>query len=124
MGRVLEGRAYEPVKRGLDIVASAAGLVLLSPVMAITALLVKKNLGSPVIFRQDRPGRHGKIFTLYKFRSLKNEKYPGQPDDERLTLFGEKLRASSVDEFPELWNVLKGDMSLVGPRPLLIEYLA
>ena len=114
------------LKRAFDIVASASALVVLSPVLAITAHKVKKELGSPVLFRQTRPGLHGKPFEMIKFRTMKDatdKEGNALPDSERLTEFGKKLRASSLDELPELWNVLKGDMSLVGPRPLLMEYL-
>lgn len=114
------------LKRAFDIAASASALVLLSPVLAITAHKVKKDLGSPVLFRQTRPGLHGKPFEMIKFRTMKDasdKEGNALPDSERLTEFGKKLRASSLDELPELWNVLKGDMSLVGPRPLLMEYL-
>ena len=114
------------LKRTFDIVASASALVVLSPVLAITAYKVKKELGSPVLFRQTRPGLHGKPFEMIKFRTMKDatdKEGNALPDSERLTEFGKKLRASSLDELPELWNVLKGDMSLVGPRPLLMEYL-
>ena len=114
------------LKRAFDIVASASALVVLSPVLAITAHKVKKELGSPVLFRQVRPGLHGKPFEMVKFRTMKDatdKEGNALPNSERLTEFGKKLRASSLDELPELWNVLKGDMSLVGPRPLLMEYL-
>ena len=114
------------VKRALDIVLAGGALVVLSPVLAVTAVLVRTKLGSPVIFHQDRPGKDGKIFRLYKFRSMtdeKDEKGNLLPDEVRLTAFGKKLRATSLDELPELWNILKGDMSVVGPRPLLVKYL-
>jgi lipopolysaccharide/colanic/teichoic acid biosynthesis glycosyltransferase len=114
------------LKRAFDIAASASALVVLSPVLAITAQKVKKELGSPVLFRQTRPGLHGRPFEMIKFRTMKDatdKEGNALPDSERLTEFGKKLRASSLDELPELWNVLKGDMSLVGPRPLLMEYL-
>ena len=114
------------LKRAFDIAASTSALVILSPVLAITAYKVKKELGSPVLFRQTRPGLHGKPFEMIKFRTMKDatdKAGNALPDSERLTDFGKKLRASSLDELPELWNVLKGDMSLVGPRPLLMEYL-
>ena len=114
------------LKRAFDIAASTSALVVLSPVLAITAYKVKKELGSPVLFRQTRPGLHGKPFEMIKFRTMKDALDKNGnvlPDSERLTEFGKKLRASSLDELPELWNVLKGDMSLVGPRPLLMEYL-
>jgi len=114
------------IKRLFDIVASAAALLLLSPVIALVAWKVRKNLGSPVLFRQQRPGRDGKPFEMVKFRTMRDAvdaKGNALPDAERMTPFGSFLRASSLDELPELWNVLKGDMSLVGPRPLLMEYL-
>ena len=114
------------IKRLFDISAATTALVILSPVYAITAYKVKKNLGSPVLFRQTRPGQGGVPFEMIKFRSMKDaidtEGNP-LPDSERLTPFGQTLRNTSLDELPELWNVIKGDMSLVGPRPLLIEYL-
>lgn len=113
-------------KRLLDIALSGSALVALAPVMGVTALLIKKKLGSPVIFHQDRPGKGEKIFRLYKFRSMTNardSKGNLLPDDERLTRFGRMLRRTSIDELPELWNILRGDMSIVGPRPLLIRYL-
>ena len=114
------------LKRLLDIVIASSALVLLSPVYALVAYKVKKNLGSPVLFRQVRPGLHGKPFEMVKFRTMKDaldvEGNP-LPDSERLTPFGKMLRATSLDEMPELWNVIKGDMSIVGPRPLLMEYL-
>ncbi|MGP5435771.1 sugar transferase [Psychrobacter alimentarius] len=114
------------IKRLFDITASAVALVILSPVYAITAYKVSKNLGSPVLFRQTRPGLNGKPFEMIKFRTMKDAiDTAGNPlpDSERLTSFGQALRNTSLDELPELWNVLKGDMSLVGPRPLLMEYL-
>lgn len=114
------------IKRLFDITAATTALVILSPVYAITAYKVKKNLGAPVLFRQTRPGLEGKPFEMIKFRTMKdaidNDGNP-LPDSERLTDFGQALRNSSLDELPELWNVVKGDMSLVGPRPLLMEYL-
>lgn len=122
---MLKGRAYDPLKRALDIVASAAGLVLVAPILGVTALLVKKNLGSPVLFRQKRPGRDGKVFTLLKFRSMKDvDPEAGLVEDaDRLTEFGTLLRSTSLDELPSLVNVLRGEMSIIGPRPLLVEYL-
>jgi len=114
------------LKRSLDIVIASAALILLSPVYFYVAYKVRKNLGSPVLFRQVRPGLHGKPFEMIKFRSMKDAvDAQGNvlPDSERLTPFGKMLRASSLDEMPELWNVIKGDMSIVGPRPLLMEYL-
>ena len=114
------------IKRLIDITASSAALVTLSPILAVTAYKVKKDLGSPVLFKQTRPGLNGKPFEMIKFRTMKDgTDKDGNllPDRERLTPFGQKLRSTSLDELPELWNVLKGDMSLVGPRPLLMEYL-
>lgn len=114
------------LKRALDIVVAAVGLVLLSPVIALVAWRVRRELGSPVLFRQVRPGLDGKPFEMVKFRTMKDAKDTRGnplPDEERLTPFGQFLRSTSLDELPELWNVLKGDMSLVGPRPLLMEYL-
>jgi len=114
------------IKRLFDITISALALIILSPIIFIVKNKVAKELGTPVLFRQKRPGLHGQIFEMIKFRSMRDEKNSqGQllSDEERLTAFGQKLRNSSLDELPELWNVLKGDMSLVGPRPLLIEYL-
>lgn len=113
-------------KRLLDIFISLCGLIVLSPVYLIVAVLVRNKLGTPVIFRQDRPGRNEKIFSLYKFRSMTDARDADGnllPDDVRLTPFGKKLRSTSLDELPELWNILKGDMSLIGPRPLLVKYL-
>ena len=114
------------LKRLLDIVIASSALVLLSPVYALVAYKVKKNLGSPVLFRQLRPGLYGKPFEMVKFRTMKDAldaQGNPLPDSERLTPFGKMLRATSLDEMPELWNVIKGDMSIVGPRPLLMEYL-
>lgn len=118
-------KPYDVVKRGLDIIASAVGLVVLSPVIAATAVLVAVKLGRPVIFRQPRPGKDGRVFTLYKFRSMRSvdESRGWITDADRLTPFGARLRSTSLDELPSLWNVLRGDMSVVGPRPLLVEYL-
>ncbi|MBQ8166050.1 MAG: sugar transferase [Lachnospiraceae bacterium] len=120
------------IKRFLDIVLSLVAIILLSPVMLITAILVRVKLGSPVIFTQERPGKidkktgKEKIFKMYKFRSMTDamdENGNLLPDDVRLTSFGRKLRSTSLDELPELFNILKGDMSIVGPRPLLVQYL-
>lgn len=114
------------IKRFLDIVLSAGAIVVLSPVMAVTAVLVRIKLGSPVIFKQKRPGKDERIFEMYKFRSMtdaRDENGELLPDEVRLTSFGKKLRASSLDELPELFNILKGDMSVVGPRPLSEVYL-
>lgn len=114
------------LKRLLDIIIASVALVLLSPLYIFVAYKVKKNLGSPVLFRQVRPGLHGKPFEMIKFRTMKDaldEQGNPLPDSERLTPFGKMLRSTSLDEMPELWNVIKGDMSIVGPRPLLMEYL-
>ncbi|MCI0994205.1 sugar transferase [Pseudomonas sp. ICMP22404] len=114
------------LKRVFDIVASLAGLIVLSPVIAIIAYLIHKRLGSPILFRQVRPGLGGIPFEMVKFRTMRDAmdaKGHPLPDSERMTDFGRFLRSSSLDELPELWNVIKGDMSLVGPRPLLMEYL-
>lgn len=114
------------IKRLLDIIISFTALVILSPVLLIVAVLVRIKLGSPVIFHQDRPGYHEKVFKLCKFRSMTDacdENGNLLPDEVRLTKFGKALRATSLDELPELWNILKGDMSLIGPRPLLVKYL-
>lgn len=114
------------LKRLLDIIIASIALILLSPLYAFVAYKVKKNLGSPVLFRQVRPGLHGKPFEMIKFRSMKDAvdaQGNPLPDSERLTPFGKMLRSTSLDEMPELWNVIKGDMSIVGPRPLLMEYL-
>lgn len=114
------------IKRLFDIVASIIGLLLLFPILAIVAWQIRRKLGSPVLFRQVRPGLNGKPFEMIKFRTMRDTvDAVGKPlpDSERMTPFGSFLRSSSLDELPELWNVLKGDMSLVGPRPLLMEYL-
>ena len=114
------------LKRLLDIIIATTALILLSPLYAFVAYKVKKNLGSPVLFRQVRPGLHGKPFEMIKFRTMKDAvdaQGNPLPDSERLTAFGKMLRSTSLDEMPELWNVIKGDMSVVGPRPLLTEYL-
>ena len=114
------------IKRLFDIIASSIGLIVLSPLLLFIAYKIRKNLGSPVLFKQVRPGKNGKPFEMIKFRSMRDA-YDKDgnplPDSERLTPFGKKLRSTSLDELPELWNVLKGEMSLVGPRPLLMEYL-
>jgi len=114
------------LKRLFDIVASFFGLLLLSPVIAIVAWQIRRKLGSPVLFRQVRPGKDGKPFEMIKFRTMRDAVDANGnplPDEERMTPFGSFLRSSSLDELPELWNVLRGDMSLVSPRPLLMEYL-
>lgn len=114
------------IKRILDFTLSLIALIVLSPILLITAILVRIKLGRPVIFKQQRPGKDEKIFTLYKFRTMtdkKDEEGNLLPDSERLTKFGKLLRSTSLDELPELVNILKGDMAIVGPRPLLVEYL-
>lgn len=114
------------IKRILDSILSLLGLIMLSPVFLIVAILVRIKLGSPVIFKQKRPGKDEKIFTLYKFRTMtdvKDENGNLLSDDIRLTKFGKLLRSTSLDELPELWNIVKGDMAIVGPRPLLVSYL-
>lgn len=114
------------MKRLFDIFVSAAALVLFGPLMLFVGWMIRRKLGWPVLFRQTRPGRHGTPFQMVKFRTMRDTTGPdGQPlpDSERMTPFGSFLRSTSLDELPELWNVLKGDMSLVGPRPLLMEYL-
>lgn len=113
-------------KRILDILLSGLTLIVLSPIILIVGVLVRIKLGSPIIFKQERPGKSEKIFSMYKFRTMTDERdHNGEylPDEIRLTKFGKMLRATSLDELPELWNILKGDMSIVGPRPLLVEYL-
>lgn len=125
-----EHQPYGPyeayVKRSLDFVIAFIGLLFLFPVYLILAALVRVKLGKPILFTQDRPGKDGKIFKLYKFRTMTDER-DGEgellPDEKRLTEFGKWLRSTSLDELPELFNILKGEMSLVGPRPLLVEYL-
>lgn len=118
-------RTYLAVKRLIDIAAAAAGLAVTAPVMAAVAVAVRRDLGSPVLFRQTRPGRDGRPFELVKFRTMRilGSSDGVDTDAQRLTAFGRWLRATSLDELPTLWNVLRGDMSLVGPRPLLMEYL-
>lgn len=118
-------KSFDAAKRVFDVAASGVGLVVLSPVLAAVGLAVKLKLGSPVIFRQERPGKNEELFTLYKFRSMRDidEAQGLITNEDRITSFGKKLRATSLDELPSLWNVFKGDMSLVGPRPLHIRYL-
>ena len=114
------------IMRPQDFLCALLATIVLSPVMLITAILVRTKLGSPVIFKQERPGLDGKVFTLYKFRTMTDEKDADGnllPSTERLTRFGKKLRSTSLDELPELFNILKGDMAVVGPRPLLVRYL-
>ena len=116
---------YDFVKRVIDVLVAGAALIALAPVLVVVALAVTARLGRPVLFAQPRPGLGHRVFTLYKFRTMKNVDPERRlvSDAERLTSFGSMLRATSLDELPSLWNVLKGDMSLVGPRPLLVEYL-
>ena len=114
------------IKRALDTAAAALGLLLLAPLMALLALLIRASMGRPVLFRHQRPGLHGRPFTLYKFRTMtdaRNAQGELLPDADRVTPLGRFLRSTSLDELPELWNVLRGEMSLVGPRPLLLSYL-
>lgn len=114
------------IKRPQDFICAFAAIIVLSPIMAVTALLVRIKLGSPVLFKQERPGKGGEIFKLYKFRTMTDEKDANGnllPDSVRLTSFGKELRSTSLDELPELLNILKGDMSVVGPRPLMVKYL-
>ena len=114
------------IKRCLDIVLSLCGIIVLSPVLLVLFILVRVKLGSPVLFKQERPGKGEKIFTLCKFRTMtdaRDEKGELLPDEVRLTKFGRLLRATSLEELPELFNILKGDMSVIGPRPLLVRYL-
>lgn len=117
---------YRLVKRCMDVAGSLAGLALFSPVMLWAALRIRREMGPPAVFSQMRAGQDGAPFRLYKFRSMTNGHDANGgllPDEQRLTAFGKKLRATSIDELPQLWNVLKGDMSLVGPRPLLLQYV-
>lgn len=113
-------------KRPLDIVLSSLAIIVLSPILIFVAILVRVKLGSPILFRQERPGLNERIFTIYKFRTMTSEKGKNGellPDSQRLTDFGKMLRSTSIDELPELFNIIKGDMSIVGPRPLLVHYL-
>lgn len=115
------------IKRAIDVALSFLAIIVLSPVMFIVAILVRIKLGTPVIFKQERPGLHGNIFTLYKFRTMTDAKDQNGrlfPDEDRMTDFGRRLRSASLDELPELFNILKGDMAFVGPRPLLVKYLS
>ena len=115
------------IKRPMDFILSLLAIIILSPLMLIVAVLVKVKLGSPVLFKQERPGLNEKIFTMYKFRTMTDERDENGkllPDSMRLTKFGKRLRSTSLDELPELFNILKGDMGFVGPRPLLVQYLS
>ncbi|GAA4118594.1 sugar transferase [Enteractinococcus coprophilus] len=118
-------KKYDYLKRAIDIVGSGVALVALSPIIGAVGLAVRSKLGSPIIFQQERPGKDGKIFTIYKFRSMLDvdEAKGLVSNEDRITSFGQKLRSTSLDELPSLWNVLRGDMSLVGPRPLHVRYL-
>lgn len=127
---VIQHTPYGPyekyIKRPQDFCCALLAIIVLSPVMLITAIFVRVKLGAPVLFTQERPGKDGKIFKIYKFRTMtsaRDENGNLLPDEERLTFFGKKLRSTSLDELPELFNMLKGDMSIVGPRPLLVRYL-
>lgn len=124
---VAEKKMYDRlIKRLIDLVLSGLALLVLSPLYLILAILVRVKLGSPVLFSQERPGKNEKVFRMYKFRSMTDARDANGdllPDEERLTHFGMMLRATSLDELPELWNIFKGDMSIVGPRPLLVRYL-
>lgn len=122
---ILKATSYDPLKRAIDFIAASVGLVFTAPLQLVIALLVRRNLGSPILFRQDRPGKDEQIFKLVKFRTMKDiDPAKGLIDDaDRLTPFGKFLRSTSLDELPSLLNVVKGEMSLVGPRPLLVRYL-
>jgi lipopolysaccharide/colanic/teichoic acid biosynthesis glycosyltransferase len=121
----VRGAGYLGLKRGLDAVSSGLGLIVLSPVIAMVAVFVSAKLGRPVIFAQDRPGLNGEVFRLYKFRTMKTPDASNGfiTDEQRLTRFGRALRSTSLDELPTLVNVFRGEMSIVGPRPLLVQYL-
>ena len=126
----MQHKPYGPyekfIKRPLDMILSTLALIVLSPILLITAVLIRVKLGSPVLFTQERPGKNEKIFKLYKFRTMtdkRDENGKLLPDTDRLTPFGKKLRATSLDELPELFNIAKGDMAIIGPRPLLVSYL-
>ena len=124
--RVSKGIYRRFLKRPMDFILSLMAIIVLSPILIIVGVLVRVKLGSPVLFKQKRPGLNEKIFTMYKFRTMtdqKDEKEELLPDHIRLTKFGKMLRATSLDELPELFNILKGDMSIIGPRPLLVQYL-
>jgi len=112
------------MRRGVDVVVAGLLLIVLSPVLAVTAILVRLRLGSPVLFRQLRPGLDGRLFTILKLRTMRDARYPGEPDADRTPPFGHRLRATSLDELPQLVNVLRGEMSLIGPRPTLQEQVA
>lgn len=122
-----EGIYRRSIKRPMDFILSLSAIIVLSPILVVVALLVRFKLGSPVIFKQKRPGFNEKIFTMYKFRTMTDDRDEDEgllPDSVRLTNFGKLLRSTSLDELPELFNILKGDMSIIGPRPLLVQYLS
>ncbi|MEK4523123.1 sugar transferase [Psychrobacillus sp. FSL W7-1493] len=126
MMRQKDGMYKKLIKRPLDFIVSLTMLIILSPLLLVVAVFVKNKLGSPILFKQNRPGLNEKIFTMYKFRTMtdqRDEHGEPLPDHVRLTRFGKLLRSTSIDELPELLNILKGDMSFIGPRPLLVEYL-
>jgi len=112
------------VRRAVDVAVAGASLVVLSPLLAVLALAVRVRMGSPVFFRQQRSGLHGDEFTIVKLRTMRDERFPGEPDADRTPALGHRLRSTSLDELPQLWNVLRGDMSLIGPRPTLPEQVA
>lgn len=127
MSHKIYGPYEKFIKRTLDCILATGSFIILSPVMGVTAVAVARNLGTPVLFIQDRPGKDEKVFKLYKFRSMTDERdAEGEllPDEVRLTRFGKFLRSTSLDELPELINIIKGDMAIVGPRPLLVRYLS
>lgn len=123
MTTVARRRLARPGQRVLDLTLAVPALVLSAPLQAVIAVAVRRNLGAPVLFRQPRPGLHGETFTLLKFRTMREKRTESDTDADRLTSFGAFLRSTSLDELPSLWNVLRGDMSVVGPRPLLVSYL-
>lgn len=120
---VLKKLGYDVIKRGIDITVSGVGLILTVPIQLVTWVIVRSTLGKPVFFRQLRPGKNGEVFEMIKFRTMLEPSPGHQTDKERMTKIGQLLRSTSLDELPTLWNVFKGDMSLVGPRPLLVSYL-
>ena len=123
--RTSSAKSHDRSKRVIDLVGAVGGLIALSPLLVLTAALIRITMGAPILFRQGRPGRGGGVFVLFKFRTMKNKRdlNDNSEDEHRLTPLGRVLRQTSIDELPELWNVLRGDMSLVGPRPLLVDYL-
>lgn len=117
-------RGDGPIRRAVDVAVAGAALAVTSPLIAVLAVVIRLRLGSPVLFRQQRSGRHGAEFTILKFRTMRAERFPGEPDAERTPAVGHLLRSTSLDELPQLWNVLRGEMSLIGPRPTLPEQVA